>query len=440
MGIAAMCLVVIWWLERRDLRSTIITGGAFGLLLLFRTQSLFTLPVVFILAWFMYARRTGEWIKAGIVFACAMAVTVLPWLLHNRLISGVFSFDDPAQMAIIYSQYSFNEGFNLEEFDIHSTSLGGRMLEFTMQNPAYVSRFIAGHFLNTEIGGLLSLPLIKSFEGLHEPINLYWVGWDGSIEWYNFLLLTMYLGVIAVGLGAAWRKAGWLGMVPLAFNLGYALANGISRFSSWRYNLPVDWVIYFYFAAGMIEIFYGISLTLGSKAMPAPGTGSLNSSMVWSDFKPKYVLILLAFAFVGGLPWLAKGIASPRYIATDQELATRLSTNGYPTAEIEAFLQQPGAVLVEGRLLYPRMYRREEGVFSANPWPAYVVKDYARIGFIVINERHYSAIFITRDLLDFPQGADVTLLGCQRENYIEVRVIDFRGKSFESAPLSQPCD
>src|SRR5258706_446002 len=179
LGIAILCLVVIWWLERRDLRPTLIAGGAFGLLLLFRTQSLFTLPAIFILVWFAYQRKTKEWILAGMVFVFAIATT---------------------------------------------------------------------HFFNTEIGGLLALPLIKSFDGLLAPVNLYWVGWDGSLEWYNFLLVLFYLVIIAVGFGAAWRRAAWIGLVPLAFNLGYALANGISRFSSWRYNLPVDWVIYFYFA------------------------------------------------------------------------------------------------------------------------------------------------------------------------------------------------
>ena len=69
---------------------------------------------------------------------------------------------------------------------------------------------------------------------------------------------------------------------------------------------------------------------------------------------------------------------------------------------------------MEGRMLYPRMYRRNEGLSSANPWPAYAVKDYARIGFILINDLQYNLIFATRDLLDFPQGADAIVLACQK--------------------------
>jgi hypothetical protein len=296
--------------------------------------------------------------------------------------------------------------------------------------------------LNTEIGGLLALPLIKPFEGLFAPVNLYWVGWDGSLEWYNLVLLIFYLGLIAVGLGAAWRRAGWIGLVPLAFNLGYALANGISRFSSWRYNLPVDWVIYFYFALGMVEILHGFTLLLGAKTRKESDDLALNKSNRFSFrvFRSQYIFVLAAFAFIGSTPWLATAFAKPRYTATQPELVANLETRGYSSNEVSAFLDQPGAVLLEGRMLYPRMYRRNEGMISANPWPAYAVKDYARIGFVLLNDHQSNAIFVTRDLLDFPQGADAITLGCQRENYIEVRVIDFGDHSYKNAPLTQFCN
>jgi hypothetical protein len=241
MSIVFICIVVIWWLERRDLKSTVVAGGAFGLFLLFRTQSMLTLPFLFVLAWFAFQRKTGEWFKAGVVFGLAMVLTVLPWLTHNYTIAGKFSFDDPNQVAVIYSQYSFTGNLDLRQFDPERDSVGQRIVSFTLENPAYVANFIGAHFLNTEIGGLLALPLIKPFNGLQAPVNLYWMEWNGSLEWYNLFLLLIYLVIMAVGFGTVWRRMGWLGFVPLAFNLGYALSNGIARFSSWRYNLPVDW-------------------------------------------------------------------------------------------------------------------------------------------------------------------------------------------------------
>ena len=149
--------------------------------------------------------------------------------------------------------------------------------------------------------------------------------------------------------------------------------------------------------------------------------------------------ILLTFVFIGSLPWLAKGFANPRYISSQEQLISKLESNGYNSKEIHSFLSQPDAVLMEGRMLYPRLYRRNEGLSSANPWPAYAVKDYARIGFILINDHPYNLIFATRDVLDFPQGADAIVLACQSGDILDVRVIDFGNKNFQSVPLSQPC-
>jgi len=441
MALAVLCLVLIWWLERRDLKSTLTAGGFFGLVLLFRTQSLLVLPVVFVLAWFVYQRKIKYWIEAGIVFAAVMTLTVLPWLMHNYTVEGQFTFDDPRQSAVIYSQYSFTGNLDLSQYNPETDSVGNRIVSFTLANPAYVAGFITTHILNTEIGGLLALPLIEKFESLSAPVNLYWVAWDGTLAWYNLLLVILYLAIIAVGFGTAWRRAGWLGLLPLAVNLGYTLANGIARFSSWRYNMPVDWVFYFYFAIGTMEILGGLTLLFGAKIEKIfPLYIQPDSkSIALRDFRPQYIFIILAFVFAGSLPWIAKGLFQPRYTASQEQLVAKLESNGYAAKDIRAFLSQPGTVLAEGRMLYPRLYRRNEGISSSNPWPVYAVRDYSRIGFMLINKQRRDLIFPTKELLDFPQGADAIVLACQSDGYLDVRVIDFGDKTFQSAPLLQPC-
>ncbi len=441
MALAFLCLVLIWWLERRDLKSTLVAGGVFGLVLLFRTQSLLVLPVVFILAWFAYQRKTKGWIIAGVVFTAVMILTVLPWLTHNYTVEGQFTFDDPRQSAVIYSQYSFTGNLDLSQFNPETDSVGKRIVSFTLENPGYVAGFITTHILNTEIGGLLALPLIEDFDSLSAPVNLYWVAFDRTLPWYNTALLVLYLAIIAIGLGAAWRRMGWLGLLPLAVNLGYTLANGISRFSGWRYNLPVDWVIYFYFAIGAMELLGGLTLLFGAKIekifpqyiQPEVKKISLR------DFRLQNVLIVLGFIFVGSLPWLAKGLAQPRYTASQAELITSLGASGYTSNAIDAFLSQPNAILTEGQMLYPRLYRRHEGMSSARPWAAYAVQDFSRIGFLLLNKQSANMIFTTKEVLDFPQGADAIVLACQRDGYFDVRVIDFGTHSYQNDPLSQPC-
>ncbi len=442
MGITLMCLVTVWWLERRDLKSTFVAGGSFGLLLLFRTQSLLTLPVLFVLAWFAYQRKTKQWVIAGITFGIVMVLTVLPWLTHNYTVVGKLTFDDPNQVAIIYSQYSFTGNLDLSQFDPEKQSVGNRLFTFTLENPAFVAGFVSNHFLNTEIGGLLALPLIERFDGLFEPVNLYWVTWNGSLEWYNFILVIFYLAILALGFGASWRRMGWIGFVPLAFNLGYALANGIARFSSWRYNLPVDWVFYFYFAIGAVELLGGLTLLFGAKVEKVfPAMIQRQAEPIsLGGIRPQYALIILCFIFIGATPWFAKGFVEPRYQVSQGQLIAKLELSGYTSEEVRSFLSHGNTVLMEGRVLYPRMYRKNEGLASAHPWPAYAIRDYARIGFILLNKNHYNLIFVTREILDFPQGADAIILACVSDDILKARVIDFGNQTFQSAPLTQPCD
>ncbi|GAB4544878.1 MAG: hypothetical protein Fur002_18520 [Anaerolineales bacterium] len=440
-ALALVCftLVALWWLERRDAKSTLIAGGAFGLTLLFRTQSLFVLFAVFALAWFIYQRKFKDWFLTGVLFALPMLLVVAPWLTHNYLLTGKFTFDDPKQIAVIYGQYSFDENLNLSAFDPATSSVGGRMLSFTLQNPGVVANFAASHFLNTEIGSLLALPLIKPFNGLFEPLNLYWLSWNGSLEWFNAALLIFYLAVIAVGLAAAWRRAGWLGLLPLAVNVGYALSNAIARFSSWRYNLPVDWLAYFYFGLGAMELLGGIMLPFGGVFSPVELAPQAPRKLDLQEIRPRHLILLLSFILIGALPWLAKGVVSPRYTASEDELLRRAAESGYDQQEIRAFLAQPEANLVEGLILYPRMYRRDEGMASAHPWAVYQPLAYPRLAFLLINARRYDMVFPTKEILPVPQGADATALACKTGDYYEVRLLLVDGQAYQSAPLTKPC-
>jgi len=439
LALTCFTLIALWWLKRRDAKSTLIAGGAFGLTLLFRTQSLFVLFSVFALAWFVYERKFKAWFLAGALFALPMILVVAPWLTHNYLMTGKFTFDDPKQMAVIYGQYSFDENLNIRAFDPETSSVGGRMVSFTLQNPGVVANFAAAHFLNTEIGSLLALPLIEPFNGLFEPLNLYWLTWNGSLGWRNAALLIFYLAVIALGLAAAWRRAAWLGLLPLAVNVGYALSNAVARFSSWRYNLPVDWLAYFYFALGALELLGGATLLLGGFFAPVGITPQEPRPLHLRQIRPRHLILLAGLILAGALPWLAKGYAAPRYTAHEDELIRRAASFGYNEQEIRAFLSQPEANIAEGLILYPRMYRRDEGMASAHPWAVYQTLNYPRLAFLLINSRRYDVVFPTKEILPFQQGADAIALTCKTGDYYVARLLLTDGRAYQSAALTEPC-
>ena len=105
------------------------------------------------------------------------------------------------------------------------------------------------------------------------------------------------------------------------------------------------------------------------------------------------------------------------------------------------FTSQPGAFLQSGRVLYHRFFSKNDGLASANPWPAYAFHDYPRIGFLLLNQASVSVVFPTKKISEFPHAADVIVLGCQRDGYIEARWVAFPelDSVYSSEQLTETC-
>ncbi|GAB4504902.1 MAG: hypothetical protein Fur0043_18970 [Anaerolineales bacterium] len=434
------CLLAFRWLERKGRLSAFIAGGTFGILLLLRTQSMLILPVLF-LATFLALRPakeqplskpTTDWqyvLSALLFFLLGLACSITPWLTHNYLHSGHFSFDTSFEYQVIASQYTYDGLLNYSSVDVQGKSLMSILWSFFLSDPAFVIGFVLNHFLATEIGALLALPLIVPFYGLRAPVNVYWTAFDNVLKWNNILLLISYLIIIAIGLGAAWKRWRWGGVLPLVFSLGYALANGIGRFSGWRYDLPADWVAYFYFGIGVAEILMWVSWVFG-----APQRNSDVLPSLAPPSRPVYfAAYALGFALLGALPWIARGINTPRYpVLSSAAIQERLSqlpavqSLGVAADDLQRFASQPGTVALIGRPLYPRTFPRGAGLSSSNPWQAYAIRDYPRLGFLLLNENVREIVLpIKQNQVTNIHAMDALVLGCERGAYVEARLVAF---------------
>src|SRR5215212_2721215 len=440
------CLFTLHWLEQRDSKNALITGGTFGLLLLLRTQSILVLPLIILAALLVFGWKNRSFYFQTSVFFLGLLITIAPWLIHNYLQTGQFAFDAPFQYKIIASQYAYSGNLDIGNYDFEGKGLGRVLIEFALKDPGFVFGFITNHFLATQVNGLLALPLIKAYNGIFEPIHLYWMDWDGHLEWYNLLLVIFYLIVISFGLGSAWRRWRWMGLLPLVFSIGYSFATALGRFSGWRYDLPADWVWYFYFGIGFAELLLQAALLFGAKAEKTFRDEQSDERQRATQSKrgQEVILIALLFALMGALPWIAEKIATPRY--TDQSrgnLTAKLtSLSNAPTIDkLNTFASQPGAFLQTGRVLYPRFFSKNDGLASANPWPAYAFHNYPRLGFLLLNQTSISVVFPTKKIAVFPHAEDVIVLGCQRDGYVEARWIAFPELDavYSSESLAETC-
>jgi hypothetical protein len=151
------------------------------------------------------------------------------------------------------------------------------------------------------------------------------------------------------------------------------------------------------------------------------------------------ILATAVFLLIGASPWLAEG-ATPTQLETLTLKCRCLS--GYET-DIQTFLAQPDAVALTGRVLYPRYFGRNDGLPSTNPSPAYAPRDYPRIGFyFLVPGNMQLAILPIKGARTFPHATDAVLYGCQREKYIEVKLMVFidAGLIYTSGSLTDSCE
>lgn len=450
--IAYLLLILRWFQQKRGgLLLAFASGGALGLQLLLRTQSAFLAPGILLLALLVFWPDWKKWVAHSALFALGLILAVSPWLARNYAVTGQASLDDPLQIKAVASMYSGGTPTsNFPQFEGQSPAQMSRFVVDTiLQRPAYVAGFVSNQFLANAVDSLLVLPIFARYDGLSAPIYLYWYEWDGRLSPANIALFIVYLAILALGLAAAWKRLRWAGLLPLVFFIFYAFSTSLARFSGWRYIFPADWVGYFYFALGAVEVFSLTALLFGAHTQVDRYTGTqvhTDTSRLASCHPSLSFLFLLSsfvFLFIGSLPWIAESVIPRAESLCADSLPACLAARGVDESQARACLGQPGAVALTGRTLYPRYFPRNAGLASTNPSPAFAPRDFPRMGFYFLTSDGVTqSILPMKGSHPFPHAADGILLGCQRDNYVEVRLIVFpaTGETFVSQALEYPCE
>ncbi|MDH5507199.1 MAG: hypothetical protein OEZ02_08270 [Anaerolineae bacterium] len=464
LGFAVLALLLVVWLSNWDRQRlmALVSGGALGFVLLIRSQAIIFIPAILMGVVLVQWRNWKSILQSGVLFVLGTALVITPWMWRNYDLTGEFGYSQPNQAYYIAGQYRLDPGSQdpalppgtpREEY----TSLGfTKVREFIQAYPGEVAKFISAHFLHNEVSTLLIFPVKFNDVALDDkgPLGIdvdpflwqdccslsaylssvpYWGDWGGGLAVGTRLAILVNIALLALGVGVAWRRNGWVGLVLLGFHTVYNASVAVARVSGWRLILPVDWaaILYYCIALGQISLWLWAYLfahpARDLDTEPQPGRDSSPSRL-----KSGVVIALLMLAFAAIIP-LSENYFPQRYSpVTKAEAESILAARSQEIGGIvdwQAFLADGQAVALQGRALFPRYYpagEGEEGTYTPSTAP----RDYRRLGFNLAGPENTQVVLpLDAPPAAFPNGADVMVLGCQADDRIQAIVVIFLDES-----------
>lgn len=447
-GIALVILVICEWLKdpERNRHYPAWIGGTIGLTLMLRTNALLLLIFLPFFVFFRFPSQWKKWfVNFGLIILGVMAIT-LPWEIRNLSLGGqMYSSIVVKFQNVIQQRYQspFQPESSLpQDQALASTAILSTRVVLTPLLPVAamqdeppcdkVTCFSANHFLHNVLTSFLVLPTSPMMDDVRylvrERYPEYWKAeWDGAFTDAAPLFLTLNLFIVTTGIAFAWRKKRLAGLAPLAIFVAYNLSNALARTSGGRYIVPADWIIPLYYFIGVIYIFIWLGRITGVDFF-SEGSGQDETLKKASSPSSKLALVFAILLGFGSLIPLAENLHQPRYrqVAPMETLLanrSRVEAAGMDLDNLDKFLRSPGAVIIEGRALYPRFYKMNQGEITFVFHP-YVVMGFPRTGFKLIGPAgEYSIVLPGEAPEHLPHASDVLVLGCNGQNYLDALVV-----------------
>ncbi|MEW6178736.1 MAG: glycosyltransferase family 39 protein [Chloroflexota bacterium] len=435
------------WLRNQSstgLREAVLAGGFLGLAVLVRPNAMMVLPFVLFTAWVANRRILKPRLLASGVIIAMLIVTILPFMLEipkgfnepylvikirNILESRILT-DEPRGVIPLENQIAAGDDFlswtNKNRFFVESLFEG-------LERFAYVPR----HFFHNLIMTVMLLPNTFALHDLSHTLEApYWADvrqWKGELPAGAALLLPLNLMILALGVGAAWQRQREAGLVPLMMLPGYFLANSLARNSGWRYLVPMDWVVLFYFAIGALVLLRWVLDWLGidpHRKWQPQLSGEVNPAEQALRRREGLAtpLLGLVFLLVGlSLP-LNKDLIPDRYPPLSPvTLYEKVNSAGLRIDKetFKGFMKSPNAYLNYGVGLYPRFYPANGGEPQTNlplkgrPYPRFTLT-------VVGWDTFYTVLLpMEESMASFPHGEDVIVMGCKdtQEPFIDAYAV-----------------
>ena len=430
-------LFLVLWLKNYNSKAYYLSGvgAAIGIGILLRTHVFFIVPVIFIsglVAWKLHWKRA---LRDFLVVVVAFFITVSPWMWRNQWVAGEPLFFMRRFDSVIEERYQpqshIDQNRAVSSSTIRALRTGTIKSQTENNNILEQYQFIPRHFVHNLITSMLILPPSPVLDDLRHVVEKYpyWDRitnpWQGQISGSMAIFIIVNLIILSMGIGTAWKRIGFVAFVPLLVFLFYNLANAFARTSGGRYIVPVDWVVYFYYAIGLVEIIRLFISVIGFQTDDF-FRGTSVSKYDRADDKINWgktgLVILPFFLMVAALPAIELTSPGENPPATTDTLMQQLDeisffdASGLSRLELEEFLSNQDALLISGRGFYPRYYSYGQGEpILPGQITAYTARDYPRLVFtLLLPDSDKPVVFpFDEPKLNFPDAAEVIVGGCQ---------------------------
>ena len=429
-------LIGIRWIKAGfPMFSGFLLGGILGSAMLIRTQVVVALPVIILFAFLIQPKMIKPLIKNIFLMLMTITFVVAPWVWRNWKLTGELIFDSPesqvANLALRYSRINGVEPDILPLAGESNAEYNARLKQIAKDaiasNPLGAAWGVSNAFFNHGVNNILLFPLRNDLRSINElwiPTNAFWEEWEGTPNFSQSILITLYLFLFGLGLTTAWFRNGWLGLLPLALNLAYNLWTSLALLSGQRFMVTMDWSIYTYYMIGLFTLFGGFLFALDScrslivkwvKENPYVPTTPV-AIIRW----PKYLMFGLIFIGVGlSLP-ISEKIFSNKYpslpqseLMSELQAFSSLNQSEFNSACLQKVADSNTLSFIQGRVIYPRYYAAGDGEKFTDSI-GYKIVNEDRLVFNLVGQANGRFIFKTSQKPDFfPHASDATLISSE---------------------------
>ncbi len=428
-GAALFTLFMVRWLKEPAARrgAAVLAGGILGLTLMLRVHVLLLLLPALLLAWAVTRFNWRRWLPGFLLLVVGMLAATTPWDLRNQS-KGAPAFDlyFHSLRVVLQARYGWPPAMTPVP---ESRSTGGLALaapETGLPPCEDLLCKVTNHLLHNAVTSVLYLPASPVLDDLRTTVKTalpFWSqGWQGEgVRPVSLGMVLLNLVLIALGLGLAWRRGRWVALTPLFILLTYLLSNALAQTSGGRYLVPVDWVVGLYYLWGVLALLgaessgQAIIETGPEEVIPSPPGKPVRRFTDRGGIAWSLLLVLL----VGTSVPLSEKLFPLRYAGQPELTAVLarfdstpgLEKSGLDLAALQGFLEQPGAGVWTGRMLYPRFYAIGKGETALDV--PYNIQPYPRMAFTLIGPAGQTGVVLPGKVQGrFASGADVLVVGC----------------------------